>query len=1516
MTSEQLLWLLLVLRSVVCNDSDPMECPLMIQPPRVVVRHGDPVSVNCTISGDHDGMGWEASEGSVDKTEGVQFLTWGLETLTEWDIRPKCFGDFRIAPNTYSECDKRLNITVYKPPDSVSISVVDHKGPMLEGKQYQLQCKVQNIAPVQYLTVKWYKGETLYNETAYDDLTKTPVNVSSTLLITPISADDGAQYSCVAELELGPEGPQPSPEVKSDPLSITVLYKPRITECPAQEKLRESETLDTLVSCRAEGNPSPMVTWYIDQSEFNSSTPLTKRDGGQYTFIAKNSYGTANHTLEIEVLYPPTFELEREEVNVTQGDEVILECLAEGNPTPELTWNTTAAENPHVSTRGRQSNATISRATSANAGVYTCYATNNLGTASKTVTVTVKETDAAESADPMECPLMIQPPRVVVRHGDPVSVNCTVSGDHDGIGWEASQGSVDKAEVVQFVTWGLKTLREWDIRPKCFGDFLIAPNTYSECDKRLNITVYKPPDSVSISVVDHKGPMLEGKQYQLQCKVQNIAPVQYLTVKWYKGETLYKETAYDDLTKTPVNVSSTFLITPISADDGAQYSCVAELELGPEGPQPSPEVKSDPLSITVLYKPRITECPAQEKLRESETLDTLVSCRAEGNPSPMVTWYRDQSEFNSSTPLTKRDGGQYTLIAKNSYGAANHTLQIEVLYPPTFELEREEVNVTHGEEVILECLAEGNPTPELTWNTTAAENPHVSTRGRQSNATISISRATSANASVYTCYATNNLGTASKTFTVTVKETDAAESDPMECPLMIQPPRVVVRHGDPVSVNCTVSGDHDGIGWEASQGSVDRAEGVQFVTWGLKTLREWDIRPKCFGDIRISPNTSSECDKRLNITVYKPPDSVSISVVDHKGPMLEGKQYQLQCKVQNIAPVQYLTVKWYKGETLYKETAYDDLTKTPVNVSSTFLITPISADDGAQYSCVAELELGPEGPQPSPEVKSDPLSITVLYKPRITECPAQEKLRESETLDTLVSCRAEGNPSPMVTWYIDQSEFNSSTPLTKRDGGQYTLIAKNSYGAANHTLQIEVLYPPTFELEREEVNVTHGEEVILECLAEGNPTPELTWNTTAAENPHVSTRGRQSNATISISRATSANASVYTCYATNNLGTASKTFTVTVKETDAAESADHMECPLMIQPPRVVVRHGDPVSVNCTVSGDHDGIGWEASQGSVDRAEGVQFVTWGLKTLREWDIRPKCFGDIRISPNTSSECDKRLNITVYKPPDSVSISVVDHKGPMLEGKQYQLQCKVQNIAPVQYLTVKWYKGETLYNETSYDDLTKTPVNVSSTLLITPTSADDGAQYSCVAELELGPEGPQPSPEVKSDPLSVPVLYPPKFDLERKEVNITQGDEVILECLVEGNPTPELTWNTTAAENPHVSTRGRQSNATISISRATSANAGVYTCYATNNLGTASKTFTVTVKETDAAKRGYIHFWIFFFVVIFILVVLLLWIRKRLNRQGVYNVTPRSSAGRREESIPLAPCNGNGSSSCT
>ncbi|KAL0197082.1 hypothetical protein M9458_005622, partial [Cirrhinus mrigala] len=185
----------------------------------VVVEYGGSVAVNCTATVPHDGMGWEASEGGVDKTRD-SVVTWSVSDLTEWDIKPYCFINYDITHDKL--CVVELPVTIY---NSVSISIVNQRGPVMEGKQYELQCDVQDVTPVQYLTVKWYKGQTLLDQTTFTDTSITPVNKTATILIRPDRADDGAQYRCEAELDLGAEGPQPPPVKTSEPLNITVHCK-------------------------------------------------------------------------------------------------------------------------------------------------------------------------------------------------------------------------------------------------------------------------------------------------------------------------------------------------------------------------------------------------------------------------------------------------------------------------------------------------------------------------------------------------------------------------------------------------------------------------------------------------------------------------------------------------------------------------------------------------------------------------------------------------------------------------------------------------------------------------------------------------------------------------------------------------------------------------------------------------------------------------------------------------------------------------------------------------------------------------------------------------------------------------------------------------------------------------------------------------------------------------------------------------------------------------------------------
>ncbi|XP_039541889.1 vascular cell adhesion protein 1-like isoform X8 [Pimephales promelas] len=565
-----LFYLLAVSQLLTFTGSYADECPVQLNPQRVIVEFGGSVSADCSTSVPHTGLGWEASEGGVPMSRD-SLITWRVSNLTEWDIEPICFINYNKG-----QCTVPLPVTIYKTPDSVSISTVNHTGPMMEGNQYELQCDVLNVAPVQNLIINWYKGQTLVDQTNFTDTIKTPVSKTSKLLIRPDRADDGAQYWCEAKLELGEEGPQPPPTAPSKHLNVEVFYKPK------HSSSTETISINDELNCTVKANPAPTYSW---QSEH------------------------LKETITSSVLQSST--------------------ISSGN--------------------------------------YKCIASNSQGNDTKVFIL--KSTGSY--AD--ECPVQLNPQRVIVEFGGFVSADCSTSVPHRGMGWEASEGAVPMRRD-SLITWRVSNLTEWDIEPICYINYK------GQCTVPLPVTIYKTPDSVSISTVNHTGPMMEGNQYELQCDVLNVAPVQNLIINWYKGQTLVDQTIFTDTIKTPVSKTSKLLIRPDGADDGDQYWCEAKLELGEEGPQPPPEVTSDPLNIIVYYGPIINENKLPSIVPVFRGYPVEIVCEAEGNPTPIISWNLSTTDIVYSETLTITESTPEDLhcIASNSAGTTIRRVKVSI----------------------------------------------------------------------------------------------------------------------------------------------------------------------------------------------------------------------------------------------------------------------------------------------------------------------------------------------------------------------------------------------------------------------------------------------------------------------------------------------------------------------------------------------------------------------------------------------------------------------------------------------------------------------------------------------------------------------------------------------------------------------------------------------------------------------------------------------------------------------
>ncbi|CAI5455771.1 unnamed protein product [Caenorhabditis angaria] len=284
-------------------------------------------------------------------------------------------------------------LNVYYPPRRLIIrpfEVSSHH--LLVGKTAQLVCVAPSSNPAAHITWYFYpNGDSnplIYNgrTTTNDTTREIGYTVENVVDFSPTEEYDGTIVRCVAS------HPDWKHSINST-YALNVLYAPRmLVDNPVTIIVGEGDSFRENLTVR--GNP-PVSSWQwrkngvpfdhtigkvFARGAALSGKNLKSTDAGTYTMIATNSVGSTNITIKLSVEYSARITSISQPVIASEGDTVLLECEADGEPRKAnmVEWYRNG-QKIHAIHRGDNRAVLRLNATQKGSGEYICRANNGIG---------------------------------------------------------------------------------------------------------------------------------------------------------------------------------------------------------------------------------------------------------------------------------------------------------------------------------------------------------------------------------------------------------------------------------------------------------------------------------------------------------------------------------------------------------------------------------------------------------------------------------------------------------------------------------------------------------------------------------------------------------------------------------------------------------------------------------------------------------------------------------------------------------------------------------------------------------------------------------------------------------------------------------------------------------------------------------------------------------------------------------------------------------------------------------
>ncbi|XP_021696069.1 LOW QUALITY PROTEIN: obscurin [Aedes aegypti] len=352
------------------------------------------------------------------------------------------------------------------------------------------------------------------------------------------------------------------------------------------------------------------------------------------------------------------------------------------------------------------------------AGLYTCVAATASGNIQCSAELTVQGQVNQLQQEPSKPHLVVTSKDALARIGGKAMLEMKVHGyPKPELVWRHEGTIIEPHGRFKFLYEDAEsvTLVIMDVQPSDAGAYsIVAQNHLGEDSTFINLVVKYPPTIVK----PHDASAMVGENFKMSIEVNAVPEA---TVRYYKNGREFKENErIKFLTAENYHIIK---YSPAAAEDAGNYSIIATNEISQA---------TEFWEFTMNAPPRCTHgLPEETIVNEKEDIELFV--KADGNPAPIVRWYKDGKEVvaDGKRILMIEDDGRFTLKIHaanrddtarytadiiNDYGTITQRSQVNVNCQAMVREKMNAITCKEGDSnITMSIKADGFPRPKVQW---------------------------------------------------------------------------------------------------------------------------------------------------------------------------------------------------------------------------------------------------------------------------------------------------------------------------------------------------------------------------------------------------------------------------------------------------------------------------------------------------------------------------------------------------------------------------------------------------------------------------------------------------------------------------------------------------------------------------------------------------------------------------------------------------------------------------------